>query len=197
MGDGYSRIYKLSSTDNGNSAWIRAKDSYDDLKATWGMRPGGNTRVCLATSYQACKTWASMPGHGLDLLHSSPGIGGQYCQRYFLGHGGLDCWPANGGYRCVRGGASCRHKGSFDGRTDHIVLNDAALWVHVKSCAGKNACASSPCKNGGTCKNAGDFKFTCSCKNPWKGTTCETKNYCHVFNGMAFAKVWQVDGRGR
>lgn len=133
--DGYSRLYKLSSPDNGNSAWIRAKDAYNDLKPTWGMKPG-NTKICLASKYQSCGTWANMAGHGLDLLHSSPGIGGQSCQRYFLGHGGLDCWPSNGNYRCVRGGGSCRHKGGYDGRTDHVVLNDVSLWVYI----GKSSC---------------------------------------------------------
>merc|ERR1711912_29464 len=112
--DGYSRIYRLHSPDNTNQAWFRTKDAYNDMAANWGMQANSNTRVCLATSYQNCKTWASFASHGLDLLHSSPGIGGQSCERYFLGHGGLDCWPANGNYRCVRGGGSCRHKGSFD-----------------------------------------------------------------------------------
>jgi len=129
--DGYARIYRLHSPDNTYPAWIRTKQSsYNDLKAQWGMLTGSNTRICLASSYQACRTWATMGGW-LDLLYSKPAIGGQSCQRYFLGHNGLDCWPSNGGYRCVRGGGSCRHKGSFDGRTDHIVLNDASLWVYL------------------------------------------------------------------
>merc|ERR1711920_442120 len=197
--DGYKRLYRLKSSDNGNAVYLRSNEAYDDMKATWGMKGGSATKACLSVNYKSCKTWASLPGHGLDLLHSSPGIGGQSCQRYFMGHGGLDCWPSNGGYRCVRGGGSCRHKGSFDGRNDHVVLNNAELWVHVNSCRGKNACSSNPCKNGGVCKNNGDYRFKCQCKKGWKGDHCEysSKGFCQVFNGLAFAKVWQVNGRGR
>merc|ERR1712151_311714 len=140
------------------------------MKQQWGFGNGGNTYVCLANRYQSCSRWASLPGHGLDPLHSSPGIGGQSCQRYFLGHGGLDCWPSNGNWRCVRGGGSCRHKGGFDGRSDHVVLNDVSLWVSVQTCASKDACSTNPCKNGATCKNNGDYKFTCKCKSPWSGS---------------------------
>lgn len=42
-------------------------------------------------------------------------------------------------------------------------------------------CASSPCRNGGTCYQ-GPFTFSCKCPSPYKGTQCEsgTTNFCKL-----------------
>ncbi len=39
-------------------------------------------------------------------------------------------------------------------------------------CVDINECASTPCKNGGTCQN-GTNLYTCSCKAPWCGSSCQ------------------------
>lgn len=39
-------------------------------------------------------------------------------------------------------------------------------------CTNINDCAGSPCKNGGTCQD-GINAYTCSCKTPWSGSTCQ------------------------
>ena len=36
-----------------------------------------------------------------------------------------------------------------------------------------NVCASSPCKNGGTCHDQIN-SFWCSCRGGWSGSTCQT-----------------------
>ncbi|XP_053408335.1 uncharacterized protein LOC123559761 [Mercenaria mercenaria] len=41
------------------------------------------------------------------------------------------------------------------------------------TCSYMNSCSSSPCKNGGTCKNIPN-SYTCSCPSIWKGSRCET-----------------------
>jgi len=39
-----------------------------------------------------------------------------------------------------------------------------------------NECASSPCKNGGTCSDEIN-SFRCSCAPGWSGNTCQTRNW--------------------
>ena len=41
-----------------------------------------------------------------------------------------------------------------------------------------HACASSPCANGGTCKEVEDA-FNCACAPPFAGTKCETSELVH------------------
>ena len=41
-------------------------------------------------------------------------------------------------------------------------------------------CDSSPCKNGGTCRNDKN-KFTCKCIEMFKGDTCEKKGTVCIF----------------
>ena len=41
-------------------------------------------------------------------------------------------------------------------------------------CEDSDDCATSPCANGGTCADAGNTKFTCTCASGWEGTLCDT-----------------------
>ena len=43
---------------------------------------------------------------------------------------------------------------------------------YLDSDQGKDKCASSPCKNGGTCKDTAGG-FTCTCQNGYKGKHCD------------------------
>lgn len=41
--------------------------------------------------------------------------------------------------------------------------------------AGKKACDSSPCLNGGNCSGAGEGNYTCQCSYGWAGKRCDGK----------------------
>eukprot|EP01047_Picozoa_sp_COSAG01_P062334 COSAG01_NODE_7912_length_2996_cov_2.404211_1_plen_835_part_10 len=65
----------------------------------------------------------------------------------------------------------------YDGRSDFISCGetpyDDRLYRHYhRFCpCGPEPCASSPCRNGGTCANDG-FNFTCTCVGQWGGKDC-------------------------
>ncbi|CAK0834259.1 unnamed protein product [Prorocentrum cordatum] len=106
--DGYSHVYQIKSLDCSSYLYVRSNDTYVDTSRSFGLTRS-STRVCLAPSYESCSTWATLPctSHGIDLLYTSPGLGGESCCRYFFGHGQLDCWGGPSGYRCVNGGSDC------------------------------------------------------------------------------------------
>ena len=50
-----------------------------------------------------------------------------------------------------------------------------------------NECASNPCYNGGTCNNNINY-YSCSCKNGYTGTRCETGSDAHIFLSIFCAR---------
>eukprot|EP00959_Pyramimonas_sp_CCMP1952_P463787 9485516-Pyramimonas_sp.AAC.1 len=100
--DGYTHIYRVTSSECGDDLFIRTTDSYVDTSPSFGVTQG-STQLGLGSGYSAVSTWATLSStsHGFDLLHSSPGIRGQSCCRYFIGYGGNDCWKGPGGQRCI------------------------------------------------------------------------------------------------
>ena len=55
----------------------------------------------------------------------APAARDQSCERYFIGHGSVDCWPGTGtlaGQRCIRGGQSC---------DNHALQSRWSMWVAV------------------------------------------------------------------
>jgi len=68
----------------------------------------------LGSSYETVTTWATLPStaHGIDLLYTTPVLGGETCCRYLFGHGATDCWGSSSGKasRCVHGGSNCSYK---------------------------------------------------------------------------------------
>jgi LruC domain-containing protein len=123
---GYNRVYRMASSDTGSNVYIRTNNVYNDLARSFGVISTA-TRVGLGTTYGGVGTWASLRGgnHGIDLLYTSPNIGGESCNRYFLGHGALDCWAGPGNVRCVNGGASCG---------GYRKLQNLTLWVYTGPC---------------------------------------------------------------
>jgi len=65
------------------------------------------------------------------------------------------------------------------------MLNSVAIYL--------DPCASSPCRNGGTCEPTGSIGgFTCACPTFWEGTTCESyaASSCQHLHEMGYS----VDG---
>lgn len=60
-------------------------------------------------------------------------------------------------------------------------MSDDQLWLinFCKLLQDINECASSPCENGGYCRD-GINSFTCTCVNGFTGTLCETGMYVTV-----------------
>ena len=52
-----------------------------------------------------------------------------------------------------------------------LPIDSNLFYTSFRSAAG-NLCASLPCRNGGTCLS-NDVTFTCNCRFPWTGQTCE------------------------
>jgi LruC domain-containing protein len=124
--DGYARVYRMHSTDASQKLYVRTQNAYNDLLSSFGVI-GGATRVALGGTYNTVGTWASLPGanHGIDLLYTSPNLGGESCDRYFLGHGALDCWSGPSNVRCVNGGAYCG---------GYRKLQNVTLWIYTGGC---------------------------------------------------------------
>ena len=57
-----------------------------------------------------------------------------------------------------------------------LILFFTFIFHYTISFADINECASSPCKNGATCKD-GRNSFTCTCKPGYTGTTCSVGEY--------------------
>ncbi|CAK0870039.1 unnamed protein product [Prorocentrum cordatum] len=55
--DGYSHVYQIKSSDCSSYLYVRSNDNYVDTSASFGLTYA-NTRVCLASSYESCSTWA-------------------------------------------------------------------------------------------------------------------------------------------
>lgn len=62
-----------------------------------------------------------------------------------------------------------------------VLSSDDHLWLinFCKLLQDINECASSPCENGGHCRD-GINSFTCTCVNGFTGTLCETGMYVTV-----------------
>ncbi len=123
---GYTRVYRMEASDTGNNLYIRTNNAYNDLARSFGAI-STNTRVGLGTTFGGVGTWAALAGgsHGIDLLYTSPNIGGESCNRYFLGHGALDCWAGPGNVRCVNGGSQCG---------GYRKLQNVSLWIYTGPC---------------------------------------------------------------
>lgn len=123
--DGYSHVYKGYSPKASKNLYIRTNQPFDDTKRSWNV--GTSAQIGLADSYSGVTTWAAIKGgtHGIDLLYTSPNLGGESCNRYFLGHGAVDCYSGDANKRCVRGGTACG--------SDYPILNDFRLSVYTGS----------------------------------------------------------------
>jgi hypothetical protein len=86
-----------------------------------------NTRMSLGSSYSTPYASNSV-SLGIDLLHSSPSLGGQSCNRFFFGHGSTnsDCWTGPANTRCVQGGGSCPG--------NHPKLQGVEFWIYIGTC---------------------------------------------------------------
>ncbi|CAK0841370.1 unnamed protein product [Prorocentrum cordatum] len=109
--DGYTHVYQIKSSDCASYLYVRSSDSYVDTSASFGLTKD-DTQVCLSSAYESCSTWATLRStlHGIDLLYTSPNLGGETCCRYFFGHGAVDCYAGPSGHRCVKGGSQCQYK---------------------------------------------------------------------------------------
>jgi len=124
--DGFSNVYKMCSSDAPNCLFIKSHNVYQDNVRSFNV--GTNCRLGLSTSLNNVPTWASPPGgtHGIDMLYSSPGLGAERCERYFLGHGALDCWAGPTNQRCINGGSSCHGYKKLDNATIYILTGTCA-----------------------------------------------------------------------
>lgn len=71
----------------------------------------------------------------------------------------------------------CRCPEGFSGKNilfSLIIMKDTNIFIRLgKNCEKSNLCATSPCKNGGTCSILPNGnKFKCICPLGFKGTTC-------------------------
>ncbi|XP_072232326.1 zonadhesin, like [Leuresthes tenuis] len=69
---------------------------------------------------------------------------------------------------CTSTGAVCQPKTCPDG---HV----CAIYNFKRDCYRASPCLSSPCLNGGTCKEANSSSYTCQCAVGFEGTDCETE----------------------
>ncbi|XP_060559577.1 sushi, nidogen and EGF-like domain-containing protein 1 [Ruditapes philippinarum] len=74
---------------------------------------------------------------------------------------------------------TCHSGYGHTGGTLRRVCQSNARWSgSPPTCSYMNSCSSSPCKNGGTCRNIPN-SYTCSCPSIWKGSRCEIGNLCY------------------
>lgn len=54
----------------------------------------------------------------------------------------------------------------------HLISNYKLNYFAGKHCEKQNLCASSPCRNGGTCESMPGGNFKCICPDGFKGQIC-------------------------
>jgi len=115
--DGYSHVYEVKSSDCPRYLYVKTNDAYSDIHRSFGATKP-NTLVGLGSSYETVSRWATLPStlHGIDLLYTTPKLGGETCCRYLFGHGRTDCWADSGkGKRCIHGGSNCSSYKKLEG----------------------------------------------------------------------------------
>jgi len=121
--DGYSHIYRIKSSDCPEYLYVKTNDAYVDTSASFGLT-SENALVGLGSSYGSVPTWATLPGHGIDLRWTSPILTPtDTCCRYLFGHGATDCYSGPSGYRCVNGGSGCG---------PYKKLDDVVFYIYAK-----------------------------------------------------------------
>mmetsp|Transcript_11361 Transcript_11361/g.34205 ORF Transcript_11361/g.34205 Transcript_11361/m.34205 type:complete len:424 (-) Transcript_11361:162-1433(-) len=103
-----ARYYYLDTTTSAENMYIYTERQYQDNARSWNAM-SATTRGAVRSTWAANLPGTLFSRPWIDFLYVRDGQFNRQetCQRYFVGHGALDCWSGANNFRCIRGGSQC------------------------------------------------------------------------------------------